>query len=84
MRKRAFSIIFVLIISSVIMPIFPVFISSDIKLDGKHSEVNDLNTSVLTEINTTVTIIDLPNTPTNWAWAKAQGYCTGLGTQSNP
>jgi parallel beta-helix repeat protein len=84
MRKRAFSIIFVLIISSVIMPIFPVFISSDIKLDGKHGEVNDLNTSVLTEINKTVTIIDLPNTPTNWAWAKAQGYCTGLGTQSNP
>lgn len=84
MRKRAFSIIFVLIISSIIMPIFPILVSSASRTSENKGDVSKLNTSALTEINATVTIIDLPSTPQNWEWAKAQGYCTGLGTQSNP
>lgn len=84
MRKRAFSIIFILIIWSVIVPTFPIFISAAIKLDGKENEINNLKTSALTEITTQIVINDLPSSPANWIWAKGQGYCTGSGTLSDP
>jgi len=84
MRKRIFSIIFVLLISSIIIPIFPIFFSPAIKFDENHGEISTLNTSASTEINTTITIDDLPGSLTNWTWAKDQAYCTGSGTQANP
>jgi len=84
MRKRAFSIIFLLIISSVIMTIYPILFSVAINSGESHGKIGTLNTSASTEINTTVIIDDLPGSLTNWTWAKDQGYCTGLGTQSDP
>lgn len=84
MRKRAFSIIFVLIISSVIMPIVPILFSTTIYSGESHGDISTLNTSASTEINTTITIDDLPGSLVNWTWAKDQGYCTGAGTQANP
>ena len=84
MRKRAFSIIFALIISSVIMTIGPILFSVAMNSGESHGKISTLNTSASTEISNTVIIDDLPGSPTNWTWAKDQGYCTGLGTQSNP
>ncbi len=84
MRRLVFSVIFVLVISSAILPIFPLLISTTINSDENQGEIGKLNTSALTEINTTIIINDLPGSLTNWTWAKDQGYCTGLGTQSNP
>lgn len=84
MRKKAITIIFVLIISSVMVIIVPIYFSSNIYSGESHSNIGTLNTSALTEINNIVIIDDLPGSPTNWTWAKDQGYCTGTGTQSNP
>lgn len=84
MRKSTFSIIFILIVSSVSMPLFLSLISTPIGSDRKQSPASKLNTSALTEINTTLVINDLPGSPINWTWAKAQGYCTGSGTLLNP
>ena len=84
MRKTTFSILLILFISSLITPIFPILISTARNFDRKQSEVSNLNTSALTEINTTIIIDDLPGSPLNWTWAKDQGYCTGLGTAANP
>jgi nitrous oxidase accessory protein NosD len=41
-------------------------------------------TSASTEINTTLVINDYPGSLINWTWAKDQGYCTGLGTPTDP
>lgn len=84
MRKGIFSVIFVLIISSTILPIFPLFISSTIHFSEKGNETSKLQISAVTEITTPIVIDDLPTSSTNWTWAKDQGYCTGLGTQSSP
>lgn len=84
MRKGVFSVIYVLIISGIVMLIFPIFISTTFNSDEYHSEISTLNTSASTEINTPIIINDLPNSLTNWTWAKDQGYCTGSGNQSNP
>jgi len=84
MRKTVFSLIFVLIISSTTIPIFPLFISRNVNSIAIRDGISMLKTSALTEMNTTITIDDLPGSSTNWTWAKDQGYCTGLGTQSNP
>ncbi len=84
MRKVIFSAILVLIISSVIVPIFPIFISPTINSDENHGKISILNTSASIEMNDTIIINDLPSSPTNWTWAKDQGYCTGSGSQSDP
>ncbi len=84
MRKAVYSAILVLIISSTIMPLFPLFISPTIKSDENHGKISILNTSASIEMNDTIQINDHPSSPTNWTWAKDQGYCTGSGTQSDP
>jgi hypothetical protein len=35
-------------------------------------------------INNTIVINDLSGYPQNWTWAKAQGICTGSGTEKIP
>jgi len=82
MRKRIKSIILVLIVSSI--AVLPLFFSITINSSKSESEINRLNPSAITEMNATILINDLPGSSTNWTWAKDQGYCTGLGTQSNP
>ncbi|MHA1194271.1 MAG: right-handed parallel beta-helix repeat-containing protein [Promethearchaeota archaeon] len=84
MRRLVFSVIFVLIISSTLMPIFPLLISININANESGGETNKLHISAVTEITTPIVIDDLPGSLTNWTWAKDQGYCTGLGTQSSP
>jgi len=84
MRKRTISIIFLLLISSVIIPIVPIFISTASKSGENQHEVISLKISERAEITTPITINDLPSSPTNWTWAEDQGYCTGSGTQSDP
>ncbi len=65
MRRLVFSVIFVLVISSAILPIFPLLISTTINSDENQGEIGKLNTSALTEINTTIIINDLPGSLTN-------------------
>ena len=84
MRKTTFSILLTLFILSLITPIFPMVFSTAMNFDKEQIELSNLNTSALTEINTTIIINDYPGSPLNWTWAKDQGYCTGLGTTSNP
>jgi len=84
MRKRAFSIIFALLIFSVIVPIVPIFISTASKSGENQREISNLKISERTEITTPIVINDLPSSPTNWTWAEDQGYCTGSGTLSDP
>ena len=84
MRKIVFSVVLFLIISSSLMPIFPIIISTNINANENRGEISKLNTSAVTEINTAIIIDDLPASSTNWTWAIDQGYCTGLGTQSSP
>ncbi len=84
MRKRAISMIFLLLISSVIVPIVPIFISTAGKSGENQREISNLKSSIRTEITTPIVINDLPSSPTNWTWAEGQGYCTGSGTLSDP
>ncbi|TFG13059.1 MAG: hypothetical protein EU531_10050 [Promethearchaeota archaeon] len=80
MRNRTLLVLILLIVSSTMISSLPMAIS----LGVNNKEIDQLNISALSEINTTITINDFPGSLTNWTWAKDQGYCTGSGTLGDP
>ncbi len=81
MRSKYLFLLSSIVIIAIIIPLFPL---NNCTTTTRDTTKNELKTSALAEINTAIDINDLPGSPTNWTWAKIQGYCTGDGTISNP
>ena len=80
MRNRIFLVITFLVISGTMILASPMVIA----FGRSNEDADQLKISALTEVNVTIVINDFPGSPTNWTWAKDQGYCSGSGTLGDP
>ncbi len=82
--KKKSSIIFVLLI------LFTMILTSNVAISPwlKHNNSNGVESEHFPPKRSgtfnDIVIDDLPGSPNNWEWAKAQGICTGNGTQEQP
>ncbi|MFX1587843.1 MAG: NosD domain-containing protein [Promethearchaeota archaeon] len=79
MRKKFLLFLGSIVIFAIMLPVF----SFSISTLGVNERSSKFKISASTELNDIVIIDDLPGSMTSWAWAKAQGYCTGNGTMDD-